>query len=286
MESIAEKLQLLNCPPDMYQVAYKHIASLELVSLEELEKILRLFLEKGIIVPENGKMLVEPADFCVLANGYDVLKKRITEMEDVVRELGAYKEKLIRINSKSAVGNIMAMKGMDEPYKTPDGKYSKVPFSIRRFQNKYGIVTEYGHDNVEDVGENHTETLAENIGAEVSPVTNVFDMILQKPQTNALTDETFERFERLSDSLRRVMLTVYGVQEVNDSITDNLIKLVTSEDKIVAEVSGSELDAELLYAAITHGKELSPEEVERIKDSILEELQFVNNMDVELGRAA
>ena len=83
MDSIAKKLQLLNCPANMYQRAYKHIASLEQISLEELEQILRLLLTKKVIIPKNGEILVTPDNFCVLANGYDVLKIRIDEMEKI-----------------------------------------------------------------------------------------------------------------------------------------------------------------------------------------------------------
>lgn len=285
METITEKLQLLNCPPDMYQVAYKHLPSLEMVSLSELESILRLLISKGIIVPESGKMLVEPADFTIFANGLETIQNRISEMDEVAHELDAYREKLIRINSKSAFSNLMAMKGMDEPYKTPEGKYSKVPFSIRRFQGKYGFLskkdevvpsepTAIENTNIINV---FNEQSSNEVGAEVAPMRNAFEDILSSPQEIGLNDEMFDRFERLSDSLRRIMLTVYGVEEVNDTITDNLIKLITA---------GAEDDDMVLYYAITYGKNISADETERIRDAIYDELRFLSGDNVELGRAA
>ena len=73
------------------------------------------------------------------------------------------------------------------------------------------------------------------------------------------------------------MLSVYGVEEVNDVITDNLIKLITNEitdDKMT------------IYYAITYGKELSKEEEEMLKTSIDNELEFTSIVDINLGRAA
>ncbi len=312
MESIADKLKLLNCPEDMYPIAYKHIVSLNLISIEELEKILRLLLTKKIIVPRNGKILVEPADFCVLASGYDVINERINDMENIAHELDAYRERLIRMNSKSAISNLLAMKGMSEPYKTPEGKYSKVPFSIRRFTGKYGGI-EMAKKNLKEISgkekkkakveppkveepkietinveppkidEPKAESAKKVESASKNSKVNVFEQILQSPQVQALNDETFDRFERLTDSTRRILYSVYGVDELNDIITDNIIKLVTSD---LLPTDQDNLDASIIFAAITFGKNISEEEKVQIKKYIDEEMQFANNMNVELGRAA
>lgn len=107
-----------------------------------------------------------------------------------------------------------------------------------------------------------------------------YDEILSKPQTIALTDETFERYENLSDSIRRVLTTVYNIAEITDNITDNLIKLITA---------GVASDSEVMYYAITYGKNISEEEAQHLKASIEEELEYIKIFDLDTegqGRAA
>ena len=280
MDSIAKKLQLLNCPANMYQRAYKHIASLEQISLEELEQILRLLLTKKVIIPKNGEILVTPDNFCVLANGYDVLKMRIDEMEKI-GHLDAYREKLNRMNSKSGLDNLKKMIEQNEQIKA-DGKYSKVPFSLRRFNSKYGEAKKtIEPSNAEP------QAVTETKQPEVSIIPSMFESVLAEPQEQALTDESFAEFERLTDSLQRIMFTVYGVNEVNDKITDNLIRLITSKKSLLEGQDGKDiLDADLLYTAITYGKNISEIEQQKIRNSIDEELNTSKDMDVELGRAA
>jgi uncharacterized alkaline shock family protein YloU len=115
----------------------------------------------------------------------------------------------------------------------------------------------------------------------------MFESILAEPQEQALTDESFAEFERLTDSLQRIMFTVYGVNEVNDKITDNLIRLITSKKSLLEGQDGKDiLDADLLYTAITYGKNISEIEQQKIRNSIDDELNASKDMDVELGRAA
>ena len=103
--------------------------------------------------------------------------------------------------------------------------------------------------------------------------------ILSEPQVAALTDETFERFESLTDSVRRVLTTVYNITEVSDAITDNLVKLIAA---------GVASDSDVLYEAITYGKEVTEEEAQQLKDSIEEELEYIKIFDLDTdnqGRA-
>ena len=280
MDSIAKKLQLLNCPASMYQRAYKHIASLEQISLEELEQILRLLLTKKIIIPKNGEILVSPDNFCVLANGINIIKSRIEEMEQI-GQLDAYREKLSRINSKSGINNLKVMIENGDVYKN-DGKYSKVPFSLRRFNGKYGL-----DKKANEPVESKIETANEEKQPEVFVISSALESILTEPQEQALTDESFEEFERLTDSLQRVMFSVYGISEVNDKITDNLIRLVTSKKSLLESQEDKDvLDAELLYTAITYGKTIPEIEQQKIRNSIDDELKSSKELDVELGRAA
>jgi len=102
------------------------------------------------------------------------------------------------------------------------------------------------------------------------------DEILSKPQTIGLNDETFERYEKLAEGIRHVMVSVYGIEEINDSITDNLIKLVTNE---VMD------DSMVMYYAITYGKNITDEEVKRLKNAIREELEYTSILELDMGMA-
>lgn len=107
--------------------------------------------------------------------------------------------------------------------------------------------------------------------------TNPYEDILSKPQTIGLNDETFDRYERLADSIRHILVSVYNIDEVNDTITDNLIKLITN---------GVEKDSEVIYYAITFGKIISEEESQRLRNAIEEELEYTSILDLNLGEAA
>ncbi len=99
-----------------------------------------------------------------------------------------------------------------------------------------------------------------------------YDEILGSPQLTALTDETFERFENLASSIRRILTTVYNITEVSESISDNLVKL------IVAEVPS---DSDILYYAITYGKNISEEEDAQLRGAIEEELEYIKIFDLD-----
>lgn len=106
---------------------------------------------------------------------------------------------------------------------------------------------------------------------------NPYEEILSKPQTIGLNDETFERYEKLAENIRHVLVSVYNIDEVNDTITDNLIKLITN---------GVEKDSEVIYYAITFGKMISEEEAQRLRSAIEEELEYTNILDINLEVAA
>ena len=118
------------------------------------------------------------------------------------------------------------------------------------------------------------------LNEKIVPFKSGYDAILDKTQTVALTSDTLERFEKLSDSLRHILISVYNITEVNDKITENLIKLIT------ANVSS---DSDVLYSAITYGKSISDEESKQLKDAIEEELEYIKIFDLdtdEHGRSA
>ena len=289
MESnIALKLKALNYSKEVAPMINKFVSSLsdDVISLEELAQIINYLSEKGIIIRK-------PSEHKVLSNGFSFVKKQVEDMERI-GELGAYVEDPVRINSKGAVQRVEYLKRIGEPYKTPEGKYSKLPFRKKLFEAKYGVdYTVAIESAISPALESERHKVVKIVKAPVmdeaissSPAGEVtmsseflspLDEILSKPQTIGLNDETFERYERLADSLRHVMVSVYGIEEINDSITDNLIKLVTNE---VMD------DSMVIYYSITYGKSISPEEETRLKSAIGEELEYTSILDIDLGRAA
>lgn len=292
MESIASKLEILKCPREMYPMAYKHIVTLQMVSSEELNEILNFLMEKGIIVPKEGEPLLKPSDYTILANGLEVIKQRVAQMEEI-GELDAIKEKPVRINSKGAAERLKYLKDTDEPYKTPEGKYSNIPFSIRKFQSKYGYAEQNevvntnennineliaSNEEIKESTENFTQTIEESFKEEVKEPEvrkGPFDEILAAPQRGNLNDEMFERFDRLSNGIRRVLEKLYGISEVNDNITNNLIKLV---------VTDTPDDSMVMLESVIYGKVIPEEELNKLKNGIKEELDYTSILDINLGR--
>lgn len=294
MESnIALKLKTLAYSKEVAPMINKFVADLsdDVVSLEELEQIVSYLASKGISIKK-------PSEQKVVANGFSFVQSQVENMERI-GELGAYVEDPVRINSRGAIQRIAYLRSIDEPYKTPEGKYSKLPFRKRAFEAKYGVeylnIASEELQNMQPVieptvveSERHKVTqvispLATSKDGVVENVTspnefvNPLEEILSKPQTIGLNDETFERYERLADGIRQVMISVYGISEVNDTIIDNLIKLVTCE---------VEDDSIVMYYSITYGKSISPEETQRLRAAIGEALEYTSILEIDLGRAA
>jgi hypothetical protein len=111
--------------------------------------------------------------------------------------------------------------------------------------------------------------------ANTEAVVDPISYILSNPQTIALNDDTFERYDRLSDNIRQILYKVYGIEEINDNIIDNLIKLVTNE---IPD------DEKVIFSAMTYGKTISEEEANQLISAIREELDYTNIMNLNLGR--
>ena len=190
MESISLKLQLLNCPEKLYPEVYKHFVVLNMTSLKELSDTLSYLTEEGLIEPKVGEILVKPSDFVIFGNSLDEIKRIVNSYKEL-GEIAALKEDLSRINVKSAIDNIIYLRNINEPYKTFDGKYSVLPFSHRKFKNKYGIVNNKEEDINEEV-----------------------DM------------ELFDRFESLINISSDILDRLYGFSDVSVAIKSNIAKLI------------------------------------------------------------
>jgi len=283
--TIALKLKALNYSVEQKAMINKFIASLSdyVISVEELVRIINFLAEKGITL--------KPSCQSILSRGFSYVEKIVNEVESL-GELKAFIDDPARINSPFFAKRIEYMKSVNEPYKNEEGKYSKLLSSKRLFEKKFGVINFANINEVKDINtenlyvdssaainNNDTpnepvqEAIVETVGENVDPLTE----ILSKPQTIGLNDQTFERYETLVDSLRHIMMSVYGIEEVNDSIVDNLIKLVTNE---VPD------DKTILFASITYGKSLTDEETQRLINAIQEELEYTSILDINIGRTA
>lgn len=215
-------------------------------------------------------------------------------------DLKIYAEDPVRINYKGLPERLDYLKSHGETYKSPEGKYSKLLFQKREFEKKYGVEYLKEHEisvepeinapvideEKQKVTEIISAPLKEETVAPAGLVANVTEPddfkglvneILSKPQTIALNDVAFDRYLRLEESIKNVMITVYGINEVSETIINNLIKLVTAE-------FGD--DQKVIFASITYGKTLSPEEEQKILNAIDEELSYTGIMDLNLGGMA
>ena len=102
----------------------------------EKQDTLVYFLEKQIIINDGENMLLSPNSFTVLCHSFADIKARV-EYYESIGEIDALKEDITRLNSNGAIYRLEYLKQVGEPYKTPEGKYSNIPFKLRRFNNKY-----------------------------------------------------------------------------------------------------------------------------------------------------
>ena len=266
MESISLKLQALNCPQELYPQVYKHFVALNLVSLSDLNEILSYLSSKGLV--NNEGILVKPADFVIFANSLEEIKASVESMEQI-GEIDALKESLRRLNSKSAVKNIEYLKSIDEPYKTPEGKYSSIPFSLKKFNSKYDFIKEVTEKiPVEEIKAAEKAPEIDN--------TKEYDKMINTTSTAKLSDEEYARFDKLVLMASNTLSRLYGYNDVSNVVKNNILKLVASN---------AEDDALVLFAAMTHNRKLDDESINRIKSAIIEEVRTASE-EVEMGRAA
>ena len=145
---------------------------------------------------------------------------------------------------------------------------------INQFEPNNDMVSSPIDSTVFDSSTPVEESINDNF-ANTEAIADPISFILSKPQTIALNDDTFERYDRLSDNIRQILYKVYGIEEINDNIIDNLIKLVTNE---IPD------DEKVIYCAMTYGKTVSEEEANQLKSAIKDELDYTNIMNLNLGR--
>lgn len=272
MESFKEKLDNLNYHSDMQGRLQKHMATLNIVSLDEMSPIIGYLLEKGVVAADKEKMIIEPDDFPVLTMDFEELKQRVEEYERL-GELDALKEDLSRLTSKSATKNLEYLKQIGKQYKTFDGKYSNVIFRASKFKKEYGRKEVSQEPKIESV-----PVKEEQIPTIPMPTSNnPYDEILSKPQTIGLTNENYDRYKELADHIHNIVSNVYGLEEVNNNIINNLIKLVTNN---IPD------DREVVLHSMIYGHNVSEDEINKLKEAINDEFDYTNILDLNLGGRA
>ena len=107
---------------------------------------------------------------------------------------------------------------------------------------------------------------------------NDIEQILMNEQTIDLNDETFQRYQILSDCVNHIIESIDTKSLTKDSsIYDNLVKLITNN---------IESDREVLYNALTFNKNYPAGILTKILNAVDEVLSFINKMDENETRLA
>jgi len=122
--NISEKLDMLGLSPaERKKAQEKFLATLALISVEELKEVLEFLASHGIYI-KNAR------EIKVLANSKEEISKKYNILEEV-KEVGLYKNDPAKINYNviDVYKKIQYCKQMNIPYKKEDGTYEKFLFN-------------------------------------------------------------------------------------------------------------------------------------------------------------
>ena len=122
--NLKEKLDMLELSPaERKKAQEKFLATLSLISVEELKEVLEFLASRGIFI-KNAR------EIKVLANTKEEILKKYNILEEV-KEVGLYKQDPSKINFNviDVYKRIQQCKQMNMPYKKEDGSYEKFLFS-------------------------------------------------------------------------------------------------------------------------------------------------------------
>ena len=307
MESIAEKISLLNFEEKYQPTVDKFYVTINLAPLEEMKQIKSFLDSKGIIIKRGSQAKV-------YYNGYDYLVNVVNAYEQN-GDLAALQEDPTRINANGALERINYLKQNNLPYLDEKGKYLKCIFNKSEFNQLYGLnnapqevvapvveqapsVSAFVESNEEQlfvqpleptpeiqpevsapIGMDAFETPQEPAPVESQPAVEVNDEIadiLSKPQEKAVEDQHYLRYEKLI----AVTKSALNEEEVPQYILDNIMKLITSGKEIS--------DKEIIVRSINYGKKLNEllnEKIgEKLDDRLGQEEGYTGIDDVVLGR--
>lgn len=277
--NITAKIKALSLNEDAYKTVFKFYASLtdNVISLEEIVAKVNYLNSKGINITKSSQIKV-------LANSLDFIKSQVEQIEKM-GFLDAFVENPLRINSKECIKRIEYLLSIKESVKDENGKYNKIIFNKKEFDRKYGVSylekrtdtqkIEAKTDNQIEVKEEVKQVESavsteekEIVNDEQVVETNPYILALSKDQTIRLTDEMLARYEDISLHLKHVLESLNYGSEIDETKSDNLIKLLTS---------GINDEREIIYYSLTYNKRLTDEEKVRIYKAIDKELQLVND---------
>ncbi|MGN1379694.1 MAG: hypothetical protein ACI4XR_04820 [Bacilli bacterium] len=277
--NITAKIKALSLNEDAYKTVFKFYASLtdNVISLEEIVAKANYLNSKGINITKSSQIKV-------LANSLDFIKSQVEQIEKM-GFLDAFVENPLRINSKECIKRIEYLLSIKESVKDENGKYNKIIFNKKEFDRKYGVSylekrtdtqkIEAKTDNQIEVKEEVKQVESavsteekEIVNDEQVVETNPYILALSKDQTIRLTDEMLARYEDISLHLKHVLESLNYGSEIDETKSDNLIKLLTS---------GINDEREIIYYSLTYNKRLTDEEKVRIYKAIDKELQLVND---------
>lgn len=290
MGIIAEMVKEFGFTQEEYGQLPKFSTSLtnEVTTLENIKNIVEYLRINGIVI--------KPRDLSVCANNFETVKARVDEAK-ALGEIQAYIDNPKLINKKGFLDRIKYCQINNAQYKTPEGKYLSVVVSDMEFKKIYGnvLVKEKEPISIEETvlfpveenlitQENISTGVLDNDLTGSKEVTQNFNLnpieqVLTSPKEDSITDEQLVRFEELYTSLGHIMVNVFGTEEVNETIANNLRKLVSSN---------IEDNREILYSSITFGKQVDQMQKEYLYSAIDSELALYKQADsnIELGRSA
>ena len=288
MGTIAEMVKEFNFAAEEFGQLPKFAASLtnEVTTRENILNIVEYLKVNGIYL--------KPRDLSVCANSFENVKSRVDEAKSL-GEIQAYIDTPKLINKKGFLNRLKYCRDNGIQYKTPEGKYLITVTSDMEFKKTYGNVlvnepevvaiepslsfeqnvTNEGQEPLISVDAISTENSGvQSFEQNMGPLT--IEQVLQSPKEYSITDEQLIRFEELYTALGHIMLEVFATEEVNETMANNLRKLVSND---VAD------DKEVLYNSITFGKQVDQMQKDYLYSAIDKELKMVNsNSEIELGR--
>lgn len=286
MAEIAEIIKNLEFNEDEKKRSYCFFSSLIGCKTEEIIPIYGYLKSQGI--------KLKPKDLKVLSLPLDVIKSRVEELTSL-NEKDIYVKNPSAITSKGLIYRVKKLQELCKPYKLPNGNYMDVVYSQSAFYKKTGLSIEEKTNDIpitpvlEPVVNNSinnemvtiplVNTSVDNINIQMEEHTvneNNNELKLNDVSQKELTDEMLTKYDKLYNIIKNVLKNVYSASEVNDTITNNLLKIITNN--LIDD------DKKTVIFSIINGKQISDDEKKRIVEAINNEFEYSFNEDINLGR--
>lgn len=292
-QSIAEKIKLFTDLKDKTQI-YKVIPTLLMISTENIKTNMDVLSEIGITIKHIYEIKI-----CAL--DYEVLRKRVSYIKDnniqnkyqenpllimdsrefkepvvelptipesIVAELNAGKEDEDEL-TKTAILKEIELNSINEPQVDHLDKLLNDDLNFVSLvdgddplddEKKDEVIEETGKDTLKELIEEPALESKEESNSKEAELEEIANII--NNTTLTITSDNFERYQRLSDVVNKV------IENINDSnlVKENNIYEILS--KLVAYNYGDDFD--IVYISLTYQKELSKELLSTITKQINE----------------